>query len=199
MTPERKERLDRVLSRRQQGLAVVMENIEDPHNIFAIARTCDAVGVQDIFVLNTVFEKKRKYGTRSSSSASKWVTLHHFEDMEDCMQEVKKNYGKVLATYLNKDAQSIYDTDFTESAAVVFGNERKGVSDEMLAYCDGTLIIPQMGIIKSLNVSVACAVTLYEALRQRSSAGMYDGKHQLPEKKLEVLREKWYINDKRSE
>ncbi|MEZ5015960.1 MAG: RNA methyltransferase [Flavipsychrobacter sp.] len=196
MNQVRKDKLDAVLNRRQADLAVVMENIEDPHNIFAIMRTCDAVGVQDIYVLNTVFEKKRKYGTKSSSSASKWVTMHHFTDMNECVNAVKEKYGRLYATSLKHDSKELHEMDFTQPIALAFGNETNGISDEFVTHCDGTIVIPQVGMIKSLNVSVACAVTLYEAYRQKNKLGHYDGEKKLPDEQYSMLQDKWYTNAK---
>ena len=191
MTPERLGNIDRVLNNRQPDLAIVMENIEDPHNIFAVMRTCDAVGIQDVYVVNTVFRRNKKHGKASSSSAAKWLTLHQFDTLEECMEVVKAKYDKLYAGYLGEGSVSIYDTDFTQSVALAFGNEYFGISDDLLAYCDGRFIIPQMGMIRSLNISVACAVTLYEAKRQRVLKGMYDGTPRIPAAELEVLKEKW--------
>lgn len=196
MNTERKAQLDLVLNKRQPDLAVVMENIEDPHNIFAIMRTCDAVGVQDIYVLNTVFEKKRKYGTKSSSSASKWVTMHHFTDLEECVKAVKAKYGVLYATSLRHDSKELHKMDFTNPIAVAFGNETSGISDEFVAHCDDTMVIPQVGMIKSLNVSVACAVTLYEAYRQKDAQQHYCGDKRLSNEHYEYLKAKWYANAK---
>ncbi|MCB9046555.1 MAG: RNA methyltransferase [Chitinophagales bacterium] len=192
MTPERLANITRVLNNRQPDLAIVMENIEDPHNIFAVMRTCDAVGVQDVYVVNTKFRAHKKHGNASSSSAAKWLTLHQFDTLEDCIEVVKSRYDKLYAGYLGEGSQSIYDMDLTESAALVFGNEHFGVTEEMLEHCDGRFIIPQVGMIRSLNISVACAVTLYEARRQRAVKGYYDDETpRLPEPDRQVLKEKW--------
>src|SRR6187399_2384653 len=80
MTPERREKLLSVLKKRQDNLAVVLENVQDPHNISAVMRTCDAVGVQDIYILNTKIPRHKKWGAKSSSSAAKWLTIHQFEN-----------------------------------------------------------------------------------------------------------------------
>jgi len=174
MTPERKYKLSTVLNKRQNDIAIVMENVFDPHNISAVMRTCDAVGVQDIFILNTKIPRHKKWGAKSSSSAAKWLTIHQYENAEQCFGELRKRYSKILTTHLSSDAIGLYDIDFTKSVALVFGNEHSGVSDEIRALADGNFIIPQMGIIRSLNISVACAVTLYEACRQKKIAGHYD-------------------------
>lgn len=196
MTPERKERLSSVLQKRQNSITVVLENIFDPHNISAVMRTCDAVGVQEIFVLNTRIPMHKKWGTKSSSSAAKWLTIHQFTDTEACLEAVRKKYKRVLTTHLAADSVSLYSIDFTERVALVFGNEHSGVSEDIRALADGNFIIPQVGIIKSLNISVACAVSLYEAFRQKSLAGHYNNRQGLPEQEYNQLMTKWgFIED----
>lgn len=174
MTPERKDKLTKVLRRRQGNLAVVMENVHDPHNISAVMRTCDAVGIQNIYVLNTKIAKHKKWGSKSSSSAAKWLTIRQFTDAGECFNELRKHYKYIYTTHLSSDAVSLYEIDFTKSVALVFGNEHDGVSKEIRALADGNFVIPQLGIIQSLNISVACAVSIYEAFRQKQLAGHYD-------------------------
>lgn len=192
MTPERLERLTGVLSKRQPDLTVILENVSDPHNISAVMRTCDAVGIQDIYILNTKIPRHKKWGAKSSSSAQKWLTVHQFSDAEECFREVRKNFNKIYATHLAKDAVDLYELDFSESVALVFGNEHSGVSEEILAYCNGNFVIPQVGMIKSLNISVACAVSLYEAFRQKRVKGHYTGT-KLEKGRLENLAGAWGI------
>jgi len=174
MTPEREERLKKVLDKRQNSLTVVLENVFDPHNISAVMRTCDAVGIQDIYVLNTKISKHKKWGARSSSSASKWLTIHQYSDAHLCFAELRRIFSLVLTTHLSSTAISLYDINFSGPVALVFGNEHDGVSEEIRALADGNFIIPQVGMIRSLNISVACAVSLYEAFRQKNAAGHYD-------------------------
>lgn len=194
MTPERTERLEYVLSRRQPDLTVVLENVFDPHNISAVMRTCDAVGIQEIFILNTKIPRHKKWGARSSSSAAKWLTVHQFENADACFAELRSRYKKIYTTHLAADAVSLHDLDLTEPVALVFGNEHSGVSEEIIAMADGNFIIPQVGIIRSLNISVACAVTLYEAFRQKNNAGHYDT-IKLQGQQLETLRTEWGFID----
>lgn len=192
MTPERKERLTNVLNKRQPGLAVVLENVSDPHNISAVMRTCDAVGVQDIYILNTAIPKYKKFGKKSSSSASKWLSVHQYQDVDECFKVLRQKYSKIYSTHLSEDAVSLYELDFLESTALVFGNEHGGLSESVLSKCDGNFIIPQVGIIKSLNISVACAVSLYEAFRQKNIAGHYKDP-QLTKQQFEELASKWEL------
>ena len=190
MTPERSDRLNAVLAKRQFNITVVLENVTDPHNISAVMRTCDAVGIQEIYILNNMIPRHKKWGAKSSSSAAKWLTVHQFDDMEECFRALRKKFDKIYLTHLSKDAVSLYDLNLTEKVALVFGNEHSGVSDELASRCDGNFIIPQVGIIKSLNISVACAVSVYEAFRQKSEAGHYDAP-QLQGEALHVLKEQW--------
>lgn len=193
MTPERRERLMGVLNKRQPDLTVVLENVQDPHNISAVMRTCDAVGIQEIYVLNYKIPRHKKFGAKSSSSAAKWLTVHQFSDIAECMAALRKKYNKIMTTHLAADTVSLYDIDFTGSVALVFGNEHSGVSEEVRALADGNFIIPQMGIIRSLNISVACAVSIYEALRQKTNAGHYE-QRRLPEEQFETLWKDWSAN-----
>jgi tRNA (guanosine-2'-O-)-methyltransferase len=174
VTPERLHRLTNVLYKRQGDLTLVLENVFDPHNISAVMRTADAVGVQDIYILNTRIPRHKKWGARSSSSAAKWLTVHQYDDAAACFRALRERYETVLTTHLSSDAVGLHAIDLTRSIALVFGNEHSGVSDEIRALADGNFIIPQVGIIRSLNISVACAVTLYEAFRQKQAAGHYD-------------------------
>ncbi|MBX6380060.1 tRNA (guanosine-2'-O-)-methyltransferase [Thermoflavifilum aggregans] len=173
MTPERIARIRSVISHRQFDLTVVMENVFDPHNISAVMRSCDAVGVQELYVLNTRIPPHKKWGAKSSASAAQWLTIYTFTDVQTCFAALRKKYQKIYTTHLSSTSASLYDLDLTQSVALVFGNEAEGVSEEVCRYADGNFLIPQVGMVKSLNISVACAVTLYEAFRQRWQAGLY--------------------------
>ncbi|MCX6318305.1 MAG: RNA methyltransferase [Bacteroidetes bacterium] len=190
MTPERYNRLTAVLDKRQSNITVVLENVFDPHNISAVMRTADAVGLQDIYILNTKIPRHKKWGAKSSSSAAKWLTIHQFDNAEECFSSLRKSYSTILTTHLSSDAVSLHQLDLTQSIALVFGNEHSGVSEEIRALADGNFIIPQVGIIQSLNISVACAVTLYEAFRQKTNAGHYE-KRGLDEQRYTKLQEEW--------
>jgi tRNA (guanosine-2'-O-)-methyltransferase len=190
MTPERKEKLDRVLRHRQPDLTVVLENVFDPHNISAVMRSCESVGIQDIYVLNTRIPRHKKWGSRSSSSAAKWLTIHQFTDVRECITALRSNYDRILTTHLGGDSVDLYSLDMTARVALVFGNEHSGVSDEIRLAADGNFIIPQAGIIQSLNISVACAVTIYEAYRQKRQAGHYD-EQRITEERYRALWKSW--------
>jgi tRNA (guanosine-2'-O-)-methyltransferase len=190
MTPQRDARLTSVLDKRQDDITVVLENVFDPHNVSAVMRTCDSVGIQEIFILNTRIGPHKKWGKKSSSSASKWLTVHQFTETEACFAALRERYDIILATHLSSGASSLYELDLTGKTALVFGNEHDGMSAEALALSDGNFIIPQVGIIRSLNISVACAVSIYEAFRQKSAAGHFD-RPKLRGEYLEQLRTQW--------
>jgi tRNA (guanosine-2'-O-)-methyltransferase len=190
MTPQRTEKLSSVLNKRQPDITVVLENVFDPHNISAVMRTCDAVGIQEIYILNTKIPRHKKWGPRSSSSAAKWLTVHQYENAEECFSSLRKRYSSILTTHLSSDAVSLHQLDFTKRIALVFGNEHSGVSEEIRALADGNFLIPQAGIIQSLNISVACAVTLYEAYRQKKLAGHYD-QRRLDDGRYDELLKEW--------
>lgn len=194
MTPERRQKLISVLSKRQNDITVVLENVFDPHNISAVMRTCDAVGVQDIYILNTKIPPHKKWGPKSSSSAAKWLTIHQYDNAEECFSSLRKRYSTILTTHLSSDAVSLHAIDFTKSIALVFGNEHEGVSEEIRKLADGNFVIPQVGIIRSLNISVACAVTLYEAFRQKIQAGHYN-QSKLDDVRMKSLLEEWGLNE----
>ena len=194
MTPERKAKLESVLNKRQNDITIVLENVFDPHNISAVMRTCDAVGVQELYVLNTKIPRHKKWGAKSSSSAAKWLTVYQFENAEECFAELRKKYSKILTTHLSSNAVNLYQIDLAQPLALIFGNEHSGVSEEIRNLADGNFIIPQVGIIRSLNISVACAVTLYEAYRQKTLAGHYD-KAKLNGNVLKELMDKWGYQD----
>lgn len=194
MTPERYNRLTSVLNKRQPDITVVLENVFDPHNVSAVMRTCDAVGIQDVFILNDRIPPHKKWGYRSSSTAAEWLTIHQFTNAVECFSELRKRYKKIYATHLGERSTTLHQLDLTESVALVFGNETFGVSEEIVKFVDGTFIISQVGIIKSLNISVACAVTLYEAFRQKQIAGHYN-EPRLGEEQLKSLKEEWGIKE----
>jgi len=186
----RKEKIVRVLSKRQSTLTIVAENISDIHNFSAMLRSCDAVGVFEVYLVYNQDIKMPKLGKKSSASAKKWINIKKFNSIEECYEVLRKEGKKIFTTHLSKDAVSLYELDLTQNIALVFGNEHNGVSEEAVKSADGNFLIPQVGMIQSLNISVACAVSLYEAFRQRQIAGMYD-KIQFPKEQYDNLIEKW--------
>ena len=194
MTPERKQRINEVLRHRQNDLTVILENVHDPHNISAVMRSCDAVGISEIYVLNNRIGKHKRWGERSSSSASKWMMIHQFTETEACFQQVRKKYQTIYSTHLNETSTDLYALDLVQPVALVFGNEGEGITTETLACCDGNFTIPQVGMIQSLNISVACAVTIYEAMRQKRLVGHYH-ESRLDSSEKSRLLDFWQVPD----
>ena len=189
MTERRRDKFLSVLQRRQQDMTLVMEDIHDPHNVSAVLRTADAVGLLEVqLVYNN--EEFPKLGKKSSASAVKWIQRRKFTAIKECYDQLHEEEFTVYATQIGVKSKSIYNIDCTKKVAFVFGNEHRGVSKEAAKLADGLIEIPMMGIIQSLNVSVACAVTLYEALRQRSAVGMYK-KSAMPNAAIKKLFDEW--------
>ncbi|MGA7161490.1 MAG: RNA methyltransferase [Bacteroidota bacterium] len=169
---KRTKKIFTVLSHRQPDLTIVMENIHDPHNVSAMLRSADGVGIHEVQLVYTK-EKFPKVGKKSSSSANKWVERRKFDSIQACYQCLHAEGFTIYATRLEETARPLYSLDLTGKTAIVFGNEHAGVSEEAALRADATIMIPMMGMIQSLNVSVACAVALYEALRQRLAGKNY--------------------------
>lgn len=190
-TERRRERVAAVLARRQPDLTVVLENVHDPHNVSAVLRSCDAVGILAVHVVYTVEEAPAgAFARTTSASAAKWVEVRRHASIAACYAALRAEGFAILATAVGPGSGDLYETDLTRPTAVVFGNEMRGVSPEALAAADGAVAIPMMGMVQSLNISVACAVTLYEALRQRRAAGMYAAPR-LDEGDLARLEAEW--------
>ncbi|MEJ5285992.1 MAG: tRNA (guanosine(18)-2'-O)-methyltransferase [Candidatus Kapaibacterium sp.] len=189
-TEARIEKVRRVLERRQLDLTVVLENVHDPHNVSAVLRTCDSVGIYKVYLIYHSGQKFPDLSKRSSASAVKWVKLQFFDNVEECYNLLRGEGFKIYSTALTKEAVSLYSLDLTQKVALVFGNEHTGVSELAVSLADGNFRIPQVGMVESLNISVACAVSLYEAFRQRNSKGMYD-KPQITGQMFEEIFQKW--------
>lgn len=188
-TEKRLEKITRVIKSRQHSLTVVMENIHDPHNVSAIFRTCDAVGIPKVNLVYN-FEAFPRIGKKSSASAFKWVDKEKYKSVEECYVQLRKDGFKIFASSLSEYSKNLYDLDLTQKVAIVVGNEHRGVSDESAKLADEVFLIPQFGMVQSLNVSVATAVILYEAMRQRIKKGLYK-KSELDEKTLDKLIDNW--------
>lgn len=160
----------------RQKMTVVLENVHDPHNIGAVLRTCDAVGIQEVFIIYTDerLDAQRLNNIKvSSTGVRKWMDIHIFHSVEECMNRVTQHYDYMVATHLDAESKSLYSLDLSKSFALLLGNEHEGLTPEILTYADVNIVIPQFGMVQSLNISVACAVILYEASRQRQSNDMY--------------------------
>jgi tRNA (guanosine-2'-O-)-methyltransferase len=177
------ERMEQTLAHRQPGLVLVLENIHDPHNIGAILRSADATGVMRVMMVYYI-EQIPEIAKTSASGALKWLNFERFRSITSCYEELRKEGYRILATKIEPHAKELYEYDLTGPTAIVMGNEHRGISKEAADGADGLIYIPMKGMVESVNVSVASAVCLFEAMRQRKVAGMYDA----PQLSQEILR-----------
>lgn len=189
ITPARRARLEQVLAWRQNDLTLVLSNIHDPHNVSAIYRSADAFGLAEVhlYYTDTPFPA---LGRKSSASARKWVETVRHKTRDDLLGALRHKKCQILATSCSPAARPLGDYDFTKPTAVIMGNEHRGVPEELGQCVDGEVYIPMYGMIQSFNVSVAAAVILAEASRQRVLAGMYETPSYPPEEFAERL-ETW--------
>jgi len=177
-----------VLQRRQPDLTVLAESLHKPRNFSAIVRTCDAVGINELHAL----PGEAGLGTywKTSQGAEKWVKVRTHETLEAACALLKEQGFQLVAAHLSDEAADYRELDYTRPTALVVGTELFGVSEAALAQADQQVKIPMMGVTQSLNVSVACAIVLYEALRQRQATGMY-GQNRLDDSLLSKQRFEW--------
>ena len=188
MTSERCARLDAVLARRQPDLTVFAENLHKPRNFSAMVRNCDAVGINEMHVLADDDDVRTHWNT--SQGAEKWMHIQTHSNAEDACTQLKSSGFQLVAAHLSDTAMDYRDIDYTQPTALVLGTELFGVSDITLSFVDQQISIPMMGVSQSLNVSVACAIVLYEAQQQRQAAGMYK-KCRLDDETLRRQRFEW--------
>ena len=171
MTPERFHKLKQVLAARQPDLTVLMENVHKSHNIGAVIRTCDAVGVFEAHAVSDRGEIRRHRAV--SGGTRKYVPVHIHPDVASACDRLRNKGHQILAAHLSDSGRDYRDFDYTLPTALVLGSELLGVSDVAAEVADHHVVIPMNGVVASLNVSVAAAVILYEASRQREAAGLY--------------------------
>jgi len=172
MTPERLERINKMLDQRQPDLTVCMEGVHKRHNLAAVVRTADAIGISDVHAIWKSEEMEVRGG--SAAGSQNWIDVHNYNKTADAICELKKQGMQVLVTNLSDTAVDFHEIDYTKPTAIILGQEKFGASDIALEMADQHIVIPMVGMVQSLNVSVACSVVLYEAQRQRQLAGMYD-------------------------
>ncbi|OYT49408.1 tRNA (guanine-N2)-dimethyltransferase [Thermoplasmatales archaeon ex4484_36] len=184
-TPERRRRLLEVLEKRQPDLTVVLERLRNPHNISAILRSCDAVGIQYVHIVEESGVIALSRGV--SRGSAQWLDISFYDDLLKCFQNLKDQGFKIYVTSVNPRARDFREVDYTCPCAVVVGKELEGVSQEALEEADECIVIPMVGFVQSFNVSVATAIVLYEAYRQRERAGMYSRARLATEEKERIL------------
>ena len=184
LTDQRKKRFEDVLKQRTNHFTIAMEDIFQLHNTSAVMRSCEVFGIQQ---LNVVEEKYgKKIDKEIAMGAQKWVDINRFESMTDCLASLKSKGYRIIATTPHQDDCLLEDFDITKPAALFFGTERNGLSDEVLQQADGFLKIPMAGFTESLNISVSAAIIIQNItnrLRQSDIAWQLSNEEML-EKRL---------------
>lgn len=187
MRPERFHRIRRVLDRRQPDLTLLAERVHKPRNLSAILRTCDAVGLLEVHAVPA--EDGLSLDDEISASAAKWISVRRHGSVDEAVEHLRKSKHRIVAAHPTPDAADYREVDYTAPTVLLVGTELYGVSDRALELADRTVTIPMEGMIRSLNVSVATALLLYEARRQREAAGLYDDPRLEPERRRRLLFE----------
>jgi len=190
-TKERIKKVKKVLSFRQPDLRIVLEEIRNTHNAHAVLRTCEAAGVLNVDIISN--ENFFPINEAISTRAEKWLNLHFYSSTSECLNKLKELGFKIAVTYLDEEAINYQDIDYTQPIAIVFGNESEGVSKEAVSLADWKIKIPMVGMVKSLNLSVAVGIILYEAFHQRWIKGFYN-KRRLNNKEFNKFYKKWLFS-----
>lgn len=188
LTVERKAKIDEVISRRTRSFIPVMEKIFDQGNINAVIRSAESMGFQEVHMVDN---HKIKISKRIAKGSDKWVDVRHWQDTSTCFEELKKQGYKILVTHLDASAQSIYDWDFTQKTALVFGSEGFGVSEEAVRLADQTVILPMEGFTQSYNISVAAALCMFYVNQQRKTK--LGTNADLNEQEKQLLKASYYL------
>lgn len=175
MSPERYQRINQMLDKRQPDLTVVMENVHKNHNLSAVVRSADAIGVHEMHAI--WLTKKARLSGGTALGSQNWVKIHNHKTIGEALEATQGQGMQVVVTHLSEHSVDFREVDYTKPTAILLGQEKYGVTDEALDIADHHVMIPMVGMVQSLNVSVAGAVMLYEAQRQRELAGLYDKTH----------------------
>ncbi|MGW9796640.1 tRNA (guanosine-2'-O-)-methyltransferase [Serratia sp. 121840015-2] len=160
-----------MLATRQPDLTVCLEQVHKPHNVSAIIRTADAVGVHQVHAVWPTTRMRTLVSAAAGSNS--WVSVKTHRSIGDAVGHLKAQGMQILATNLSARAVDFREVDYTRPTCVLLGQEKTGITEEALALADQDIVIPMIGMVQSLNVSVASALILYEAQRQRQNAGLY--------------------------
>ncbi len=187
MVSERRlERLEAVLSQRLVGLTLLLEDVHDPQNMSACLRTAEAMGLQDVHVVELGVHFKPN--PRITQGCDKWLDVSRHTDVDAAVATLRQTGHRVLVTAL--DATDTLDTlDFAQPTCLAFGNEKAGVTHRLRELADGTFKIPMMGFVQSFNLSVAVGICAYAAATARRHA--LGCASDLPAERRATLHERW--------
>lgn len=175
MSPERYAKIRQILRKRQTSLTVLMEQVHKSHNVSAVVRSCDAVGIHNVHAVWDDETERLRGGTAMGSQ--NWVYMQTHDGITQAVSHLKSQKMQVLVTHLSDEAVDFREIDYTKPTAIILGQEKHGATEQAIELADQEIVIPMVGMVQSLNVSVAAALVLYEAQRQRQQAGMYDEQH----------------------
>ena len=192
---QRTDRIDDILLRKQPNLQLFLDDVHNSQNLSAILRSCDGAGVLDLYYSNSEDRDLRIHKT-ITQGAHHWVNRTRIGQSERCkfLKSKQKEGFQVVVTHFSDRAVSFREVDYIRPTVIVMGNEKEGVSAEIIALADELVVIPMTGMVQSLNVSVATALLLYEAQRQCENAGNYD-EAQLSKVERIRIREEWLFRD----
>ncbi|MFN8847503.1 MAG: TrmH family RNA methyltransferase [Bdellovibrionales bacterium] len=164
LTTARQEKIDRVARHRNFSNALVLEGIYDRGNVSAVMRTAEALGFVNFHIIET--QTRFKEANRVTQGADKWTEVEKWSTTRDCITTLKKRGHRIIVTSLEA-SKPIHEVDFSTPTALVLGNEKEGISQEMKEIADERIILPMQGFVQSYNISVAGALSLYHIYQQR--------------------------------
>ena len=188
ITENRKEGFLRVLQNRTKHFTIAMEDIFQLHNTSAVMRSCEVFGIQELNVIEQKFGKR--IDTEIAMGAQKWVDVFRYNSVQSCMDEMRAKGYQIIATTPHDESCLLHEFDITKPAALFFGTERDGLSQEVLDQADGFLKIPMVGYTESLNISVSAAIIIQDiTTRLRQSAiNWHLTEEEILEKRLDWTR-----------
>jgi len=186
----RKERIDKVIASRTRNLVVVLDRLEDSFNMAAVLRTCEAMGVQEVHVVRNP-DVPWSPNAKVTQGCDKWLDLTRYDDFVSCHRALKARGYSLQVSAVRDGAKSLFDLKFDQKVALVFGNERFGVSDEVLSLADGVFWLPMSGFTQSLNISAAASACITRAVAWRLE---HLGRHgDLSAEETVVLRDRFRL------
>ena len=181
MAERRAKLVENYYKNKIKDFEILIDNVWDPHNVAAISRTADGLGIEKINLYYTYnkFPNFEEVGKKSSSSANKWIKFSKVEDLKSFVNEKKKEGFVFIGADFSKNAKNLVDFKFPDKCIVVLGSESNGLSEEVKKLCDKLLFIPMVGMVESYNVSVAAGIMLYELFRQKGKGLVIRNKEDL--------------------
>lgn len=170
LTERRRGLFTKVLAQRTRHFTVAVEDVYQLHNTSAVLRSCDVFGLQDVHVVEAQLGKKMD--REIAMGAQKWVDIHRYNNTQTCIDTLKAQGYRIIATTPHEDSQYLHDFDITQKAAFFFGKETEGLSEEVLAQADEFLKIPMVGFTESLNISVSAAITIQHVTNKLRNSGI---------------------------